>query len=81
MLPVENILAIVLTNDTDCIKNKSVFSSIIIMIQIAYLYCSKQTNTQDYTLYCRQWAHFTMGPNEQNQHFAESRRKGLSKFG
>ena len=25
--------------------------------------------------YCRQWTHFTMGPNEQNQHFAELRQK------
>ena len=24
---------------------------------------------------CRQWANFTMGPNEQNQHFAELRLK------
>ena len=26
-------------------------------------------------LYCWQWTHFTMGPNEQNQHFAELRQK------
>ena len=26
-------------------------------------------------LYCWQWTHFTMGPNEQNQHFAELRHK------
>ena len=26
-------------------------------------------------LYCWQWAHFTMGPNEQNQHFSELRQK------
>ena len=26
-------------------------------------------------LYCRQLAKFTMGPNEQNQHFAELREK------
>ena len=26
-------------------------------------------------LYCWQWKHFTMGPNEQNQHFAELRQK------
>ena len=25
--------------------------------------------------YCWQWTHFTMGPNEQNQHFAELRQK------
>ena len=25
--------------------------------------------------YCWQWTHFTMGPNEQNQHFAELRHK------
>ena len=25
-------------------------------------------------LYCWQWTHFTMGPNEQNQHFAELRQ-------
>ena len=25
--------------------------------------------------YCWQWTHFTMGPNEQNQHFAEMRQK------
>ena len=25
--------------------------------------------------YCRQWANFTMGPNEQNQHFAELSQK------
>ena len=25
--------------------------------------------------YCWQWTHFTMGPNEQNQHFAEFRQK------
>ena len=24
---------------------------------------------------CLQWANFTMGPNEQNQHFAELRQK------
>ena len=24
--------------------------------------------------YCWQWSHFTMGPNEQNQHFAELRQ-------
>ena len=26
-------------------------------------------------LYCWQWTHFTMGPNEQNQYFAELRQK------
>ena len=26
-------------------------------------------------LYCWLWTHFTMGPNEQNQHFAELRQK------
>ena len=26
-------------------------------------------------LYCWQWAHFTIGPNEQNQHFAKLRQK------
>ena len=26
-------------------------------------------------LYCWQWTHFTMGPNDQNQHFAELRQK------
>ena len=25
--------------------------------------------------YCWQWTHFTMGPNEQNQHFTELRQK------
>ena len=25
-------------------------------------------------LYCWQWTHFTMGPNEQNQHFAQLRQ-------
>ena len=28
-------------------------------------------------LYCWQWANFTMGPNEQNQHFAELRQKSM----
>ena len=28
--------------------------------------------------YCCQWTHFTMGPNEQNQHFAEFRQKVCS---
>ena len=27
--------------------------------------------------YCWQWTHFTMGPNEQNQHFAELRPKKM----
>ena len=30
---------------------------------------------KDARSYCRQWTHFTMGPNEQNQHFAELRQK------
>ena len=30
-------------------------------------------------LYCRQWAHFTKGTNEQNQHFVELRQK-LERF-
>ena len=27
--------------------------------------------------YCWQWKHFIMGPNEQNQHFAELRQKNM----
>ena len=26
-------------------------------------------------MYCLQWAHYTMGPNEQNQHLTELRQK------
>ena len=34
---------------------------------------ANSTNTQD--CYCWQWSNFTMGPNEQNQHFVELRQK------
>ena len=34
---------------------------------------TNSTNTRD--CHCWQWAKFTMGPNEQNQHFAELRQK------
>ena len=34
---------------------------------------ANSTNTRD--RHCWQWADFTMGPNEQNQHFAELRQK------
>ena len=34
---------------------------------------ANSTNTRD--RHCCQWANFTMGPNEQNQHFAELRQK------
>ena len=37
---------------------------------------ANSTNTRD--RHCWQWAYFTMGPNEQNQHFAELRQKVFS---
>ena len=30
---------------------------------------------EQYRSHCWQWTHFTMGPNEQNQHYAELRQK------
>ena len=41
---------------------------------LACLSVANNTNTQD-RIVCWQWTHFTMGPNEQNQHFAELRQK------
>ena len=32
-------------------------------------------NTNSRYVYCWQWVHFTMGPNEQNRYFAELRQK------
>ena len=37
-----------------------------------FVCCEQYTHAR---LYCWQWAHFTMGLNEQNQHFPELRQK------
>ena len=41
--------------------------------QTSFPTIANSTNMRDH--HCCQWANFTMGPNEQNQHFAELRQK------
>ena len=56
------------------------FCSLVPIVKCAHyrhynLTCLSVANNTDARLYCWQWTHFTMGPNEQNQHFAELRQK------
>ena len=48
------------------------------LLSRVFVYCEQYKHAR---LYCWQWTHFTMGPNEQNQHTHSSAPNMLAKFG
>ena len=54
------------------IRSQSKICSLPIIQSRVFVCCEQY---KDAKLYCWQWVYFTMGPNEQNQHFAELRQK------